>query len=68
MANDRAADGPAPVQNVISDPGEGAPTPAALGREGMAERLLDLGRRARAIDASILTDRDLYGDDGTPLA
>jgi len=36
-------------------------------REGMAERLLDIARRAREIsDEPILTDADLYDEWGVP--
>lgn len=35
-------------------------------RAGMAERLLELGRRAQAIHAPILSDDDLYDEQGLP--
>ena len=38
----------------------------AADRTGVAQRLLDIAERSRAIEAPILTDEDLYGDDGLP--
>lgn len=35
-------------------------------REGMAARLMEIGRRAREIDAPFLTDDDLYDENGLP--
>lgn len=35
-------------------------------REGMAERLLEIGRRAAAIPGPYLTDDDLYDERGLP--
>jgi antitoxin VapB len=36
------------------------------GREGMAERLLEIGRRAAAKPGAWLTDDDLYDENGLP--
>jgi antitoxin VapB len=35
-------------------------------REGMAERLMEIGRRAAAKQVPFLTDDDLYDEDGLP--
>lgn len=35
-------------------------------REGVAERLLEIGRRSAAIDEPFLTDDDLYDERGLP--
>lgn len=37
-----------------------------INREGMAERLLEIGRRAAAIPGPYLTDDDLYDERGIP--
>ena len=38
----------------------------AADRTGVAQRLLEIAERSRTIDAPILTDDDLYGEDGLP--
>jgi antitoxin VapB len=62
LAERRGTSMTAAVREALSE----ALTPSAAEREGLAERLMEIGRRSAAMPEPFLTDDDLYDEWGLP--